>query len=132
MNVELTPPDSAERALAERMRLAQLATDVGIALTRSATLAEILSRCARALVDHLGAAFARVWTLNERESVLELCASEGMYTHLDGAHSRVPVGKFKIGRIAQERKSHLTNFVMDDPGVGDQAWAQREGMVSFA
>jgi PAS domain S-box-containing protein len=124
--------ESAERALAERMRLAQLTADVGIALTRSGTLAEILSGCARALVDHLEAAFARIWTFNEAENVLVLCASEGLYTHLDGPHSRVPIGKFKIGMIAQERKPHLTNSVVGDSRVGDQGWAEREGMVSFA
>ena len=48
------------------------------------------------------------------------------------APRRVPVGKFKIGRIAQERKPHLTNAVVGDPQVSDQEWAQREGMVAFA
>ena len=28
-----------------------------------------------------------------------------MYTHLDGAHARVPVGKLKIGLIAQRAKT---------------------------
>ena len=55
-----------------------------------------------------------------------------MYTHLDGAHGRVPVGKFKIGLIAAERRPHLTNSVAGDPRVGDQEWARREGMVAFA
>ena len=64
--------------------------------------------------------------------VLELQASAGLYTHLDGPHSRVPVGQYKIGLIAQERKPHLTNTVVGDPRVSDQEWAQREGMVAFA
>jgi signal transduction histidine kinase len=34
--------------------------------------------------------------------------------------------------IALERKPHLTNQVIGDPRVGDQAWAKREGMVAFA
>ena len=84
------------------------------------------------MVEHLDAAFARIWTLNDRDNVLELRASAGLYTHLDGPHSRVPVGMFKIGLIAQERKPHLTNEVVGDPRVGDQGWAQREGMVAFA
>ncbi|HEX5709359.1 MAG TPA: GAF domain-containing protein, partial [Pyrinomonadaceae bacterium] len=87
---------------------------------------------AEALVTHLDAAFARVWTLDEGSSVLELQASAGMYTHLDGPHSRVPVGRFKIGLIAEERRPHLTNSVVGDPRVGDQEWAEREGMVAFA
>src|SRR6185369_12011502 len=61
-----------------------------------------------------------------------LKASAGMYAHLDGAHGRVPVGQFKIGLIAAERKPHLTNSVVGDPRVGDQEWARREGMVAFA
>jgi two-component system sensor histidine kinase/response regulator len=121
-----------EQALTERRRLAALTTDVGIALGESATLSEMLQRCAEFLVVHLGVAFARVWTLNEPENVLELQASAGMYTHVDGPHARVPVGQLKIGSIAQERRPHLTNSVIGDAAVGDQEWARREGMVAFA
>ena len=43
------------------------------------------------------------------------CRPVRAYTpHLHGAHARVPVGKFKIGQIAQERKHHLTNKVIGD------------------
>ena len=63
----------------------------------------MLQECAEAVVRHLDAAFARIWTLNGAAQVLELQASAGLYTHLDGPHGRVPVGKFKIGWIAQER-----------------------------
>ena len=80
----------------------------------------------------MGAAFARIWTLNEREGVLELQASAGLYTHLNGPHGKVPLGQFKIGRIARDRKPHLTNAVIGDPEVSDQDWARREGMVAFA
>jgi PAS domain S-box-containing protein len=123
----------AEEELERRARQAALGADVGVALTESgATLQRTLQRCAEAVVKHLDAAFARVWTLNRDEDVLELQASAGMYTHLDGPHGRVPVGMFKIGLIARERKAHLTNSVVGDERVGDQEWAKREGMVAFA
>ena len=83
-------------------------------------------------MSHLDVAFARIWTLNESQDMLELQASAGMYTHINGGHARVPVGQFKIGLIAQERKPHLTNAVIGDPRVSDQEWARREGMVAFA
>jgi len=92
----------------------------------------MLQQCCEAIVQHLHAAFARIWTLNERDNMLELRASAGLYVHLDGPHGRVPVGKFKIGLIAQERKPHLTNQVVGDVRVSDQEWAKREGMVAFA
>jgi PAS domain S-box-containing protein len=123
---------TSEAEIEQRERLAALAGDVGLALTRSGTLQQVLRSCAEALTRNLDAAFARIWTLNTQTDTLELIASEGLYTHLDGPHSRVPVGKFKIGTIAQERKAHLTNAVVGDPRVSDQEWARRERMVAFA
>jgi hypothetical protein len=118
--------------VAERARQAALAADIGRALTGHDNLPRKLQRCTEAVVENLDAAFSRIWTLNGAENVLELQASAGLYTNLDGRHSRVPVGEFKIGLIAQERKAHLTNQVIGDPRVNDQEWARREGMVSFA
>jgi PAS domain S-box-containing protein len=132
VTMDISARKRIEAAVLERARLAALGADVGTALTQDDSLPEILRRVAEALVTHLDAAFARVWTLNEAEDVLELQASAGLYTHTDGPHSRVPVGKFKIGLIAQERRPHLTNDVLGDPRVGDKEWAEREGMVAFA
>ncbi len=132
MSEDITERKQAEEALRERAQIAALGADVGAALTLGETLGEMLQLCCEAIVRNLHAAFARIWTLNEREDMLELRASAGMYVHLDGPHGRVPVGKFKIGLIAQERNPHLTNQVVGDPRVSDQEWAKREGMVAFA
>ncbi len=122
-----------EAAAGERARLAELGAEVGNALiTHGDSLPEMLRRCCEVLVRHLDGAFARVWTLAEGEDTLVLQASAGMYTHTDGPHGRVPVGKFKIGMIAEERRPHLTNSAVGDPRVGDQEWARREGIVAFA
>ena len=121
-----------QEGLQEHMRLALLRSSVGIALTHSSSLQEMLQRCTEVFVNYLDVAFARIWTLTPRQDVLELQASAGMYTHLNGGHARVPVGQFKIGLIAQERQPHLTNAVIGDPQVSDQEWARREGMVAFA
>jgi PAS domain S-box-containing protein len=130
--VDITDLKRAEQAVAEQARLASLAADVGVALTESDTLNGILRPCANALVRHLGAAFARVWTLNEAENVLELQASAGMYTHTDGSHSRVPVGQLHVGQIAGERCPHLVNDVANDPRTSNPGWARSNGLVAFA
>lgn len=109
-----------------------LIADVGIALNATEPLPVMLQTCAEAVVRHLDAAFARIWILNTAGDILELRASAGRYTHLDGTHSRVPVGALKIGLIAEERRPHLTNDVPNDPRVSDPEWARREGMVAFA
>jgi PAS domain S-box-containing protein len=132
-----TGTDIEDRKQAEEIRAAQarqagVRADVSAALSRPAHAGEILHGAAEAIVRYLDAAFARIWTLTKEKNMLELQASAGMYTHLDGPHSRIQVGKLKIGLIAQEKKPHLTNDVLNDPRVSDKAWVQHEGMVSFA
>ncbi len=123
---------AAEDSLAEQTRLSALRIAVASTLTRTAALQRTLQACTEHIVKHLDASFARIWTLNDAEQMLELQASAGLYTHLNGAHSRVKVGQFKIGWIAQSREPHLTNSVTTDPRVGDREWAKREGLVAFA
>jgi PAS domain S-box-containing protein len=122
----------AKEVETERARLAELGRDVGIALSQGDTLRDLLQPCAEAFVRFLDAAFARIWWLPPGSDVLELQASAGMYTHLDGAHARIPIGQLKIGRIAQDRRPVLTNDVQADPCISDPDWARREGMVAFA
>ena len=129
--------DIEDRKQAEEIRTAQtrqagVCADVSAAFSKPVHLREILVGCVEAIVRHLDAAFARIWTLNKEGNMLELQASAGMYTHLDGPHGRIPVGKLKIGLIAEEKKPHLTNDVMNDPRVSDKVWAQNNGIVSFA
>lgn len=129
---DITERHHALRQSAEQTRLALLNAEVNRALIQNDSLSNILRRCTDAVVEHLEAAFARIWTLDAAENILELKASSGLYTHLDGKHSRIPVGEFKIGTIAAERRPHLTNAVIGDERVGDQEWAKREKITAFA
>jgi hypothetical protein len=129
---DITERKRSEGALARQARQALLRADVIAALAEADRLEDALRRCAEALVRHADAAFARVWTLAPGGDVLVLRASAGLYTHTNGPHSRIPVGAMKIGRIAQEKKPHLTNDVPGDPRIADKEWARREGMVAFA
>ncbi len=122
----------AEELLNERIRMSTLIAEVAVALNANSGLRAMLQECAELVVRHLDVAFARVWTLNETTRTLELEASAGCYTHLDGPHSRIKAGQYKIGLIAQEKKPHLTNEVQTDTRVSDKEWAAREGMVAFA
>ena len=122
----------AEAAQREYGALSAFTSDIGLALVQRDPLPEVLGHCASAIVLHLGAAFARIWTLDQDAQVLELQASRGIYSHIDGAHSRIRVGELEIGIIAAERKPHLTNDVIGDPRLPDQAWAKELGLVAFA
>ena len=131
------------RDISERKRLqdrqatlarhAVLHAEVSAAVSESEkSTREMLQICAAAVVRHLDAAFARIWLLNNENKMLELEASAGLYTHLNGAHARIPLGSFKIGFIGAVQKPHLTNHVQTDERVSDKEWARREGMISFA
>src|SRR4030095_8424965 len=126
--------DIEDRKRAEDALVCQagVRADVSAAFSKPINLGEILRGCTEAIVRHLDAAFARIWTLNKDESMLELQASAGMYTRLDGSYSRIPVGDLKVGLIAREKKAHFTNNVMNDPRVNDKRWAQHNEMVAFA
>src|SRR6266446_6077506 len=132
---DITELKRADELQARRVRQAALRADIHAAFssgTSENALQTMLQGSAEAVVRHLDAAFARIWTLNDRQNVLELQASAGLYTRLDGEHARVPVGKLKIGLIAQERKPHLTNDVLNDNRISHPDWAKQERMVSFA
>jgi PAS domain S-box-containing protein len=121
-----------DRVAHREARHAALRADVSAALADTRDVRASVQRCCEALVAHLGVAFARLWTVDDAGTTLLLQASAGMYTHIDGGHAAVPVGKFKIGLIAEERSPHLTNDVPHDPRVGNPAWAAQERMVAFA
>ena len=128
---DLTELKHRERELQSQQALATLEREIGLCIATTRDVDVMMGRCCELLVEHLQSSFARIWTLGAGESVLRLRASAGMYTHLDGEHSRIPLGEFKIGKIASECRPHLTNAVIGDALVHDQDWARREGMTAF-
>lgn len=99
------------------------------------------------LVQQFGAYFARLWLVRQGDTCrscpmashcptevpcLHLIASAGHYTHTDGPHGRVPLGAFKIGKIAAECQRTITNDVTMDARIHDREWAREHQLVSFA
>jgi two-component system, NtrC family, sensor kinase len=107
------------------------------------------------MVDIFGADFCRIWLIapgdlcelgcmyaaaREGPSVcknkvkcLRLIASSGRYTHTNGAvHRRIPLGVYKIGRIATEKERMLFGNVAGNPDISNHDWARKLGIVSFA
>ncbi|MGB8647541.1 MAG: GAF domain-containing protein [Anaerolineae bacterium] len=94
---------------------------------------DLLDALAQFCVDDLDAAFARIWLIDDTKTTLVLKTSRGQYTRLDGSRSRIAVGQgSKIDKIYVQAAPHITNDVLNDPGVKDKEWAKSEGMVAFA
>lgn len=84
------------------------------------------------LVAKFGSAFARVWLVEPDGMSLRLVASSGMYTHINGSFAKVPMGAFKVGKIAQNRVPFLSNNLADETWVKDREWAIANGIKGFA
>ena len=115
--------------LREQNRLLALEAEIGVALTRSTALGDALGACMEALVRHLDAASAHVWTVGDTGTMLEMRASAGSYAQIDGTPGAA--GRDRVERIAAKRAPYLTNDVVADPSM-DPEWAAREGVVAFA
>jgi len=113
-------------------RTALLLGEIGDALTREDSLRASLTRCADAMVRNLGAAVARIWTVDTVAESLELCASAGIETELDAGHAMLTFSEHKIGTIAEDGVPYLTNDVATDLHVGRHDWVAREQIVAFA
>ena len=129
---DITDRRQSETLRAKQARMFALRADVAFALTAGDTLRNFLQRTAAAVVKHLDGAFARVWTLNTENDTLELQASAGCYVHIDGHHSRIPVGTMKVGLLAKAGVPQATNNLETDPTVIDREWVKMERMVAFA
>ena len=126
------------------------------ALLAPGNLQEKMSSVTDHVIELFDADFARIWLLEPadrcasgcfhasvtegphvcqfRERCLHLVASSGRYTGVDGTvHARVPLGCYKIGRVAAgEIPGFVTNDVVHDPMIHDHQWAVASGLVSFA
>ncbi len=121
-----------QQAETDARSLASLTAAVGLALTKRTELRMMLQRCAEAFVKDLDGGLAQIWTLNDPYQLLELNASAGAYTRIDGLRNRIGIGSFTIGGIARDRAPYVTSADTVDPPLDDPHWVQQSGMVAFA
>lgn len=122
-----TDMEAAQAALESGLTL-----DFMIAFTMGDTLKEILRRCADAIVRQLDIALARIWIFNEAGNRLELQASAGMSSHINGSHKYVSEGRCPVSLIAKGHQPFLSNSLIAESLVQDLEWAREEGITGFA
>lgn len=84
------------------------------------------------LVEKFDCAFSRIWLVEPDQSALRLVASSGLYTRTDGSFARVPMGAFKVGKIAKNRIAFLSNNLSEETWVKDREWAIANRIRGFA
>ena len=128
---DITERKHAAEAEAQRAHINAFSAEVGLALTQGDDLSVMMQTIAQAMVNYLDAALARIWVFNMPENLLELQASAGLYTHLNGSHSRIPVNEKKICLASTVGEPFVTNKVWDDPRVDQKDWLEQEDIVSL-
>jgi len=144
-----------EQKRKKREKIILKLSDLKEKLLKSIPLEDKLNLITEGVVRIFDADFARIWLLKNadicdngclhanvtegphacknRSSCLHLVSSSGRYTHINGHHRRVPMGSYKIGRIASgDDFKFVTNDVVHDPRVHDPEWARNLGLVSFS
>lgn len=119
---------NASRLIFDLQRADRVARRVHACLTAET----VAKRITEGLVEEFGCVLARIWLVEPERTHLKLVASSGLYTRVDGSFSRVPMGAFKVGKIAQNRVSFLSNNLPDEPWVKDRQWAIDHGIQGFA
>ncbi|MFO0607034.1 MAG: ATP-binding protein [Polyangiales bacterium] len=122
----------AEEAAARRSRQAALVSSVALALTADEPLEAMLRRCAEALVGHLEAARAGVWTLEPDGTSLRLAACAGVEAGAPSRGAKVSLGARGVGRVAAERRPYASPDVAHDARVEAPPWVEREGVTAYA
>jgi DNA-binding CsgD family transcriptional regulator len=92
----------------------------------------IAQKAAAGLVEKFDCAFARIWIVEPDRQTLRMIASAGLYPRTDGSFARVPMGAFKIGKIAQNCIPFLSNRLAEEAWVKDRDWAIATGICGFA
>ncbi|HEY6333790.1 MAG TPA: PAS domain S-box protein [Blastocatellia bacterium] len=129
---DITERKHTEEVLRERSNLAALAADVGRAVIHNATIESMLATCCDCFVNHLGAALACIWTLDNSSGLLELQASSGASRAPAYLYRRLSLGHLEIGRIAADRMPILSNDVEGDTRISCRQWAGTKDIVAFA
>lgn len=85
-----------------------------------------------ALSEKFDCAFSRIWLVETDGIALKLVASSGLHTRTDGCFAKVPMGAFKVGKIAQNRVAFLSNNLPEETWVKDRDWAIAHKIQGFA
>jgi DNA-binding CsgD family transcriptional regulator len=93
---------------------------------------EIARTVTDGLIEKFGCIFARIWLMEADGSALQLVASAGLSQRTNGFFGRVPIGAYKVGKIAQNQIPFLSNQLAAETWVGDRDWAIAHNIQGFA
>jgi PAS domain S-box-containing protein len=130
-SIDISGQKAARDHAVAQARQAAFVADIAVALTEGGELRDMLGRCAHAMVEHLDAVMARVWTTSLAEPMLELQAVAGVDGEVGTDVPRVSIGAYTVGRIAAERRPLVTSVLEELPFISADLVA-RHALTSYA
>lgn len=121
---------AASKAAFDQARLAAFGADVGLALTRSATLEQILGDCAKAMSQYLGASLAQIWVANPSAPDLKPLAAAGSVLSDEESARKLPHPALDLNALRQGN-SVLIKSLPGDERMPDQNWVARHNLTTF-
>ena len=120
----------SELSLRQQIRQSTLMSEVAEALIGTESIAAKLQRCAEEIVQQLGVECALVWTADPSDEGVTLSANAGISSA--DFPQRPELGNSSLDLVLRERKTHVTNSVLEDPRTADREWAIRHEIQTFA
>ncbi len=130
LRVEVMERRLAEAALREQVTLAELSSDIGVALTEQDALAPMLQDCTDALKTRLGVTSIRIWTFDSAEGLLVLQAKAGA-DPLPQVPDRMPKTWQGLGQVAMRQQPYYLNQRAEDLDIGDRDWLRKQAIVAI-
>ncbi|TMD66305.1 MAG: PAS domain S-box protein [Chloroflexi bacterium] len=132
-HIDLSENKRLTERLQQQTHIANLCTDMNLALARQPFLRLFLQHCVDALLAHLPLDWVGIWFHESgRHGFVPLArASRTLNAH--AGEYDLPIGAQTVRRIADLRQRQLSQEVQRDPLLHpeERAWAQREGMNVF-
>jgi two-component system cell cycle sensor histidine kinase/response regulator CckA len=122
---------SAAQAAFEQASLAAFGAEVGLALTKSDALGDILHSCADAMVRYLNVHLARIWVLDPADGKLHLHGSAGAITEVDAAPLKLEDPGVD-GDANNQCKPLLLNEAPKEGFAVSPEWVKAENIVACA
>lgn len=132
-HIDLSEHKRLTERLQQQTHIANLCTDVGLALARQPFLRDFLHHCVDALLAHLPLDWVGIWLREPgRHGFVPQVGASRTPNAREGEYD-LPVGARTVGRIADLRRQLLSQDVQRDPLLHpkERAWAQREDMSFF-
>jgi two-component system cell cycle sensor histidine kinase/response regulator CckA len=119
------------RAAFDQARLAAFGAEVGLALTRPASLEKILGDCAHAMTQFLGATVAQIWVTTPESTALKLAARHSDNPQLNSTDSIVPQPSLDPEEMLRGQAT-LIKQLHGDHRLANQTWLDQHDLKSFA